>query len=89
MINIIDFRDTDATMTHWAQPRRLHRGPAPAQAPPVTSPYLVLAPQPADDGHPLDQYGMEYNPIAINEVLAYSFQQAARRVRRTGSSSSW
>ena len=23
---------------------------------------------------PLDQYGMEYNPVAINEVLAYSFQ---------------
>ena len=22
---------------------------------------------------PLDQYGMEYNPIAINEVMAYSF----------------
>ena len=26
---------------------------------------------------PLDQYGMEYNPVAINEVLAYSFQTRA------------
>ncbi len=26
----------------------------------------------------LDQYGMEYNPIAINEVLAYSFQSRTR-----------
>ena len=31
---------------------------------------------------PLDQYGMEYNPIAINEVLAYSFAQHAGSTNR-------
>ena len=39
---------------------------------------------------PLDQYGMEYNPIAINEALAYSFASRHRdRADRTASSSSW
>ena len=42
---------------------------------------------------PLDQYGMEYNPVAINEVLAYSFLYERRRHGArsgpTGSSSSW
>ena len=44
-------------------------------------PYLVLKPhrlRPADSRSPLDQYGMEYNPIAINEVLAYSFLRRQR-----------
>ena len=38
---------------------------------------------------PLDQYGMEYNPIAINEALAYSFQSSGGSPRPTASSSSW
>ena len=39
--------------------------------------------RPARDGRvPLDQYGMEYNPVAINEVLAYSFLQYRRARRR-------
>ena len=31
---------------------------------------------------PLDQYGMEYNPIAINEVLAYSFANTTGATNR-------
>ena len=31
---------------------------------------------------PLDQYGMEYNPIAINEVMAYSFQGTSGQTNR-------
>jgi len=71
VINIIDFRDTDATMTHWTNPDVfLHLGTA------TTSPYLIMETTAGTGDVPLDQYGMEYNPIAINEVLAYSFQSS-------------
>ena len=77
VINIIDFRDPDCTMTHWQNPdvllvpgqpaipreaRRLRDGPH-------AGPGLF---QPGQC-HPLDQYGMEYNPVALNEVLAFSY----------------
>jgi len=76
VINIIDFRDPDATMTHWLNPDVFLR---PGTA--GTSPFLVLAKNKATGDIPLDQYGMEYNPIAINEVLAYSFQSTSRANR--------
>ena len=67
--NIIDFRDTDATMTHWQNPDVFLRTSTAG-----ASPYLVLAAAyTSTTDVPLDQYGMEYNPIAINEVMAYSF----------------
>lgn len=69
VINIVDFRDPDATMTHWRNPDVMLR-----PGTPTSSPYLVKAPGLGTD-IPLDQYGMEYNPIAINEVLAYSFKR--------------
>jgi hypothetical protein len=71
VINIVDFRDPDATMTHWVNPDvYLRRAPA-ATGP---SPFLVLlANYNAATDVPVNQYGMEYNPIAINEVMAYSF----------------
>lgn len=71
VINIIDFRDPDGTMTHWVNPD-VHVIPA-TGGPGVLSP---LAPQlvwASAGGQPFDQFGMEYQPIAINEVLAYSF----------------
>ena len=55
-------------------------------------PTLILGDRPAcaNRSSPLDQYGMEYNPVAINEVLAYSFCYAGcARSTPTGSSSSW
>ena len=69
VINIIDFRDPDATMTHWQNPDVFI---TPSTSP-VANPTLSRAPI---DGSSvlLDQYGMEYNPVAINEVLAYGFQ---------------
>ena len=77
VINIIDFRDTDCTMTHWRNPDvflRVGTGTSTAG----TSPYPVLAAAyTATTDIPLDQYGMEYNPIAINEVMAYSFLTTA------------
>jgi hypothetical protein len=71
VINIIDFRDPDGTMTHWRNPDVwLRVGTASA------SPYLVpVANRSTTTDVPLDQYGMEYNPIAINEVFTYSFQR--------------
>src|SRR5208282_5927699 len=77
VINIIDFRDTDATMTHWTNPDVfLHLGTA------TTSPYLIMETTAGPGDVPLDQYGMEYNPIAINEVMAYSFQGASGQTNR-------
>ena len=90
VINIVDFRDPDCTMTHWVNPDVMLTGlvsvsttvPPPTAAVPTTQPYLCFIPQ---GGIPataagvtsqyaqLDQYGMEYNPVAINEALAYSF----------------
>ena len=69
VINIIDFRDPDATMTHWQNPDVFIT--------PSTSPVAnpTLSPAPIDGSSVLlDQYGMEYDPVAINEVLAYGFQ---------------
>jgi len=69
VINIIDFRDTDATMTHWTNPDvYLRTSTAGASSYPV-----LAAAYSATTDVPLDQYGMEYNPVAINEVMAYSF----------------
>ncbi|MGO9597590.1 MAG: hypothetical protein ACLP7Q_06170 [Isosphaeraceae bacterium] len=77
VINIIDYRDPDATMTHWRNPDILFRPSATS----TTSPIVVLAPgNPTDI--PVDQYGMEYNPIAINEVLGYSFQGSSSQISK-------
>ena len=69
VINIIDFRDTDATMTHWTNPDVFLRTSMAGASP---FPVLAAAYSSTTDV-PLDQYGMEYNPIAINEVMGYSF----------------
>ena len=78
MINIIDFRDPDCTMTHWQSPDVLLVPGQPANpsgsAPmPATAATLVLASSNPANPIPLDQYGMEYNPVALNEVLAFSY----------------
>jgi len=75
LVNIIDFRDPDATMTRFVNPDVFIR-PGTATAPPT----LIWATDADTAGTPPDmplvQYGMEYNPVAINEVLAYSFQSS-------------
>ncbi len=79
VINIIDFRDPDATMTHWVNPDVVFTASTATNAyPTLTINY--------NNGN-LDQFGMEYNPVAINEVLAYSFQtrQASPNVTATES----
>ena len=78
VINIIDFRDPDCTMTHWQNPDVLlvpgqPANPSGSAPTPATAPTLVLASSNPANAIPLDQYGMEYNPVALNEVLAFSY----------------
>jgi hypothetical protein len=83
VINIVDFRDSDSTMTHWVNPDVVLL-PGAASLTPITgatpgsAPTLAFsANNPNPNGtsiHYLDQYGMEYNPIAINETLAFIYQ---------------
>ena len=58
------------------QPRRLDGRPVPDGHPAIATlrPCVPVGPRTTQ---PLDQYGMEYNPVAINEVLAYSFHRKA------------
>ncbi len=74
LVNLIDYRDTDCAVTRWTNPDVLL---VPAQASGNTMtpkrPYLVSSTASVTQSVPLVQYGMEHNPIAINEVLAYSY----------------
>jgi hypothetical protein len=80
VINIIDFRDPDSTMTHWVNPDVVIAG-APvdplvmggAVTIPTTAITLAFVNAGAANPRPLDQYGMEYCAAALNEVLAYSY----------------
>ena len=77
VINIVDFRDTDSTMTHWVNPEvifsawRRPRRRRPRSSQRRRSRCIKGTPTPTNQ---LDQWGMEYNPVAINEVLAYSYR---------------
>src|SRR5208283_3754636 len=70
LVNVIDFRDPDCTMTHFRNPDvKVVLGSIAAAAPVYNPTYLapIGATIPAGStAIPLDQYGMEYNPIAIN-----------------------
>lgn len=95
VVNIIDFRDTDAACTKFTnpdvwieegviddptgmapvtpQPPRLHMR---TKWDTVTSTWIA-DPKFSDiaTGHAAVQWGMEFSPIAINEVLAYQFNR--------------
>lgn len=79
VINIIDFRDPDATMTHWINPdisMAVWNGTGTIPVSPVLIAKGAALPTNtvlSNTTGAFDQYGMEFNPIAINEVLAYSF----------------
>ncbi|MBV8610470.1 MAG: hypothetical protein JO034_23805, partial [Singulisphaera sp.] len=73
LINVIDFRDPDATCTHYRNPDLFLR-PAPTGT--LNQPATLMSKATTtmlSTDLPLDQYGMEYSPVTINEVLAYSF----------------
>ena len=77
LVNVIDFRDPDCTMTHFRNPDvevvlgTISSGTTPAYQPTYLCRSATIPA--ASTAIPLDQYGMEYNPVAINEALAYSF----------------
>jgi hypothetical protein len=82
VINIVDFRDPDCTMTHWRNPDVLMVLGSLTAVGGTPVNYTTLIPNTQASINnvnatyqyiPLDQFGMEYNPIAINEVMAYSF----------------
>jgi hypothetical protein len=80
VINIIDFRDPDCTMTHFRNPDVEFALGSIAGNPAVYTPpkmYLKGGSPPGSTVIPVDQFGMEYNPIAINEAMAYSFLRKA------------
>ena len=70
VVNIVDFRDPDAAMTHFVNQDLSVTAPT-ATVP--TRLYFTNNVPAGVTAEPLEQYGMEYNPIAINEVLAYQF----------------
>jgi len=77
LVNIVDFRDPDGTMTQFTNPDVFIRPGAVGTAPglvPATDVTLNTTDTARPIDQPLVQFGMEYNPIAINEVLAYSFK---------------
>jgi large repetitive protein len=73
VINVVDYRDCDATMTQFVNPDvssnpvTAEPGSAPSSFHP---PFLAFADPPGSGD--LRQFGMEYTPVAINEVLSYS-----------------
>lgn len=105
VVNIIDFRDPDCTMTRFVNTDLEVTDVLTKQAPnnllianvydptwTVSPPGVKFATSTIPDGHfPYDpsiyhpdtvtsflvQHGMEYNPIALNEVMAYQGQNAA------------
>ncbi|MFO0909977.1 MAG: hypothetical protein U0794_16790 [Isosphaeraceae bacterium] len=84
VVNIIDFRDPDATTTRfintdvWVnEPNGLDGRVTlgyPATAAGIAYDPVANLPAPGTPGHYLVQYGMEYQPVAINEVLAFAHQ---------------
>ncbi len=78
VLNIVDFRDPDGTMTHWQNPDVMlvpgqAANPSGSAPTPATPPTVALASSSPAGAIPLDQYGMEYNPVAINEMLAFTY----------------
>ncbi|GIW86619.1 MAG: hypothetical protein KatS3mg108_0943 [Isosphaeraceae bacterium] len=92
-VNIIDFRDPDDVMTRWVNPD-LKLRPAegfgyddgdsvpnePAGVAWINDPTV---PNTGQGTGPVVQWGMEYLPVTINEVLAYQFQAKDGNEQRT------
>lgn len=83
-LNIVDFRDPDATMTRFVNNDVLVVPAKVGASPDLDQPVKLIraddtsgtyTPDEMDAFPRLEQYGMEYPPVAINEVLAYSFQR--------------
>ncbi len=95
VVNVVDFRDPDCTMTHWQNPDVLLVPGQPANpsgnAPlPATAPTLVLAASNPGNAISLDQYGMEYNPVAPQRgarIFVWRYNQGGSSQAQIGFSS--
>lgn len=76
VVNIVDFRDPDGVMTRWVHPE-LELKPAGTDANGNKVPAGVKRVAAGSPGT-LEIWGMEYQPVAINEVLAFQY------LRKTG-----
>ncbi|MBI1323879.1 hypothetical protein GC170_11945 [bacterium] len=79
LVNLVDYRDPDGVMTLFTavDPNTGTLGHGLYQtiaAPGVPSVILESFTGPPANSKSLDLWGMEYNPVAINEVLAYEFK---------------
>jgi hypothetical protein len=88
-VNIVDFRDPDATMTKFLNydltlanpittnvPTNVandYSGSAATPIPVVTQPASASKVTSYPNSNPLVQWGMEYNPVAITEVLGFQY----------------
>jgi hypothetical protein len=74
VINLVDYRDSDATMTRFVNPdvAAFPVAAEPGDPPQIFHPPTLAFADPPGSGN-LVQFGMEYTPVAINEVLSYSF----------------
>jgi hypothetical protein len=79
LVNVVDYRDPDGVMTLFTAENPitgdlghgLYQTVATATDPSVIVESLTGPPM---GTKPLDLWGMEYNPVALNEVLAYEFE---------------
>ncbi|MFO0951909.1 MAG: hypothetical protein U0835_12310 [Isosphaeraceae bacterium] len=94
VVNIVDFRDPDATMTKFVNtdvvvvPATAGTGNT-TQGTQATLQFATLTTQPVirpaydpnynENDRFLIQWGMEYQPVAINEVLAFKFQTKIKK----------
>lgn len=74
IVNIVDFRDIDDVMTIWTNPDVVMEWD-PNDSTVAPRAVFANAINPALQQYDLVHYGMEYQPIALNEVLAYWFQR--------------
>lgn len=97
VVNIVDFRDPDGTITKFVNTdvatiaaTGTSSVPATGQRSVIldfakTAPTASFNPRLVESDGYLVQYGMEYQPVAINETLAYCFtQRAATGTTSTG-----
>ena len=72
IVNIIDFRDTDCAITIWTNPDVKQSVP---DATSYSALYFSSDSTAPATAVPLVTYGMEFQPVAINEAMAFSFKR--------------
>lgn len=74
-VNIVDFRDADSTMTRFVN---YDLSPIIGSTTTVPGIQFATTPTPTGNTNPLVQFGMEYQPVALNEAMGFSFLRGNR-----------